>query len=111
MWMLFLLENACGYRNYYFYRLNKAYHESLALVSTLVSLFLGRFFASPHFESISESVVVVGDPEHDLGVLLDIELLAPNSLAISTSLSPAAPAVIEHDPSEMKTPNARYRRW
>jgi hypothetical protein len=83
----------------------------LALVATLISLFLGRFFASP-FDSVSESVVVVGDPEHDLGgLLLDIELLAPNSLAISTSLSPAAPAVIEHDPSEMKTPNARYRRW
>jgi hypothetical protein len=31
--------------------------------------------------------------------------LTPNSLAISTSLSAAAPAVIERDPSEMKTPN------
>jgi hypothetical protein len=48
-----------------FYRLTKAYHQSLALVATPVSLFLGRFFASPHFGSISESVVVVGDPEHD----------------------------------------------
>jgi len=37
----------------------------LALAATLVSLFLGRFFASPHFGSISESVVVVGDPKHD----------------------------------------------
>jgi hypothetical protein len=48
-----------------FYRLTKAFHPSLALVATPVSLFLGRFFASPHFGSISESVVVVGDPEHD----------------------------------------------
>ena len=63
--MLFLLENACGYRNYYFYHLTKAYHESLALVAPLVSLFLGRFFPSSHFGSISESVVVVGDPKHD----------------------------------------------
>ena len=63
--MLFLLENACGYRNYYFCHLTKAYHQSLALVATLVSLFLGRFFASPQFGSISESVIVVGDPEHD----------------------------------------------
>ena len=46
-----------------FYRLTKAYHQSLALVATPVSLFLGRFLASPHFGSISESVV--GDPEHD----------------------------------------------
>ena len=45
------------------YRLTKAYHQSLALVATPVSLFLGRFLASPHFGSISESVV--GDPEHD----------------------------------------------
>jgi hypothetical protein len=44
-----------------FYRLTKAYHQSLALVATPVSLFLGRFLASPHFGSISESVVVVGD--------------------------------------------------
>jgi hypothetical protein len=65
MWMLFLSEDACGDRNYYFYRLTKAYHQSLALVATPVSLFLGRFFASPHFGSISESLVVVGDPEHD----------------------------------------------
>jgi|SRR6516162_7782238 len=28
-------------------------------------LFLARFFASSHFGSISESVVFVGDPEHD----------------------------------------------
>ena len=28
-------------------------------------LFLARFFASSQFGSISESVVVVGDPEHD----------------------------------------------
>jgi len=28
-------------------------------------LFLARFFPSSHFASISESVVVVGDPEHD----------------------------------------------
>ena len=49
-----------------FYRLTKAYHQSsLALVATPVSLFPGRFLASPHFGSISESVVVVGDPEHD----------------------------------------------
>jgi hypothetical protein len=63
--MLFLLENACCDRNYYFFRLTKAYHQSLALVTTLVSLFLGRFFASPHFDSICESVVVVRYPEHD----------------------------------------------
>jgi hypothetical protein len=48
-----------------FYRLTKAYHQSLALVATPVSLFLGCFFASPQFGSIRESVVVVGDPEHD----------------------------------------------
>src|SRR6516164_2420095 len=47
------------------YRLTKAYHQSLALVATPVSLFPGRFLASPHFGSISESVVVVGDPEHN----------------------------------------------
>ena len=48
-----------------FYRLTKAYHQSLALIATLVSLLLGRFFASSPFGSISESVVVVGDPKHD----------------------------------------------
>jgi len=53
--MLFLLENACGYRNYYFYHLTKAYHESLALVAPLVSLFFGRFFAS---ESCPEQELV-----------------------------------------------------
>ena len=47
------------------YRLTKAYHQSLALVAIPVSLLLGRFFASPHFGPISESVVVVCDPEHD----------------------------------------------
>ena len=51
--------------NYYFLPPTKAYHQSLALVATPVSLFPGRFLASPHFGSISESVVVVGDPEHD----------------------------------------------
>jgi hypothetical protein len=65
IWLLFLLEDACGDRNYYFYHLTKAYHQSLALIATLVSLLLGRFFASSPFGSISESVVVVGDPEHD----------------------------------------------
>ena len=48
-----------------FYRLTKAYHQSLALVAIAASLLLGHFFASPHFDSISESVIVVGDPEHD----------------------------------------------
>ena len=48
-----------------FFRLTKASHQSLALVAIAVRLLLGHFFASPHFGSISESVVVVCDPEHD----------------------------------------------
>jgi hypothetical protein len=48
-----------------FYRLTKAYHQPLAFVAIPVTLLLGRFFASPHLGSISESVVVVCDPEHD----------------------------------------------
>jgi hypothetical protein len=49
-----------------FYDLTKAYHQSLGTRRNSGQfLFLARFFASSHFGSISESVVVVGDPEHD----------------------------------------------
>jgi hypothetical protein len=49
-----------------FYRLTKSIQPVLGTRRNSGQfLFLFRFFASPRFSSISESVVVVGDPEHD----------------------------------------------
>jgi hypothetical protein len=61
MWMLFLSEDACGLSTVSLKHITSPRH-SPQLRSVFIPFSL---FCSQRFSSISESIVVVGDPEHD----------------------------------------------